>query len=97
MKHLHLKSARGDAPLALIRNGHFEVSIWQWKATSHPHKKDAGASSTTGFDVERGHIGFRQWNRARNTWEKTEIWCDIEDLRRLFVALGGLDLEGKRR
>ncbi len=97
MKHLNLKSARGESPLALIQNGAFEVSIWQWKATTPQNKKKAGASSTTGFDIERGRIRFRQWNRAYGTWDKTEIWCGLEDLRRLLVALGGLDLVGRGR
>ncbi len=72
--------------------GRFQVSHWRTKRT-FPARND--------FETERevvsrrACIQYSRLNRLTQSWENQQIWCNPEELRDLFQALGEVGQEQK--
>ena len=67
--------------------GRFQVSIWKRRKVV-PAKNDFGVEREV--DIVRACVQYSRCNRSTKVWERKQIWCNPEELRKLALVLDEL-------
>ena len=90
MSETELINVKGKGPVSKGKSGRFEISIWHWKKVIPPREEYRHLFAEREVDIQRVCIQYSQWNKRLQEWQKSAIWCSIDDLRSLSDALDQL-------